>query len=152
MMGVGVPPNLGQILSMSYDKDIKINIVLGPENTQGTHIYDMICKFDELIERLEFGGLDVNLREPYGQPHVGNPFEKLLPVGYLYGMPQYRFENVIVTYWDVHYVEVESVNLYANGVISTDYPITRGHDPIYGQVLDQSHFLKSGRQQEQWLT
>lgn len=57
-----------------------------------------------------------------------------------------------IAYWDVHYVEVESVNLYANGVVSEDYPVTRGHDPIYGNVKDQGNYLKSGRQQEQWLS
>lgn len=55
---------------------------------------------------------------------------------------------MLVTYWDVHYVEVESVNLYANGLVSETYPVTAGHHPT-GFVLDQSHF-GVGRQSEQW--
>lgn len=70
-----------------------------------------------------------------------------------FGMPVYFLNRGLkVVYWDVHYVEVESVNLYANGVVSEDYPVTRGHDPVAGKVEDQSHFTKSGRVHEQWLT
>lgn len=42
-------------------------------------------------------------------------------------------------------------NLYANGVISETYPITKGHDPVEGKVEDQGHFQKSGRVRDQWL-
>lgn len=65
------------------------------------------------------------------------------------GMPSYNYRGMSVTYWDVHYVEVESVNLYANGSVSITYPITKGYDPS-GLVLDQSHF-PGGRIHEQWL-
>lgn len=51
----------------------------------------------------------------------------------------------------MHYTEVESVNLYANGRISHDYPITRGCSPD-GVVMGQEHFRHSGRQHPQWLT
>jgi hypothetical protein len=50
---------------------------------------------------------------------------------------------------DVHYVEVESVNLYANGQVSITYPITKGYDPS-GEVLPQYRF-PGGRIHEQWL-
>jgi len=36
-------------------------------------------------------------------------------------MPRYDYKGVDVTYWDVHYVRVESVILYANGNVSLDY-------------------------------
>ena len=50
---------------------------------------------------------------------------------------------------DVHYVEVESVNLYANGRVSITYPITKGYDPS-GVVFPQFTF-PGGRVHEQWL-
>lgn len=51
-------------------------------------------------------------------------------------------------YWDVHHVEVESVNLYANGRVSETYPITEGHSDK-GFVNPQWMF-PGGRLTEQW--
>jgi organic radical activating enzyme len=147
MMGSGEPPDLDRILAISQGKAIKINIVLGPENVKSR---DLMAT---LLELARIGIKTVNLREPYGQPHIGDPLAMWghEPFGYLYGMPRYDFAGMQVVYWDVHYVEVESVNLYANGVVSINYPITKGHDPKRGAVLDQSNFVTSGRRQEQWL-
>ena len=97
----------------------------------------------------------VNLREPYGQPHIGDPMARqgFKAAGERLGMPFYvwEFGGLDVMYWDVHYVEVESINLYANGRVSEDYPITRGHDAVTGKVLGQEHWRVAGRQQAQWL-
>ena len=121
-------------------------MVLGPENRERSHLLSM-------FRHLELLGIHkVNLREPYGQPHIGSPLDSWAELGRIqFGMPVYWVGAVEVTYWDVHFVEVESVNLYANGIVSVDYPITRGHDPIYGTVQGQEHFTKSGRVHEQWL-
>lgn len=147
MMGGGVP-DLEGIMRLSKFTP-KINVVLGPENA-GDHLEAFLVELDRI------GVKKVNLREPYGQPHVGNPLarerESRHVSGRRFGMPVYLFGNMEIMYWDVHYVEVESVNLYANGRISVDYPITRGHDEQTGKVLDQGNFKKSGRQQEQWLS
>lgn len=140
MMG-GPPPPIADILETCGPKmDIKVNIVLGPEN------YEEIPYTLRMLESM--GCLRVNLREPYGQPHVGCPIKEEF-VGDVLGMPLYRIGDMDVLYWDVHYCEVESINLYANGRISEDYPITRGHDPS-GMVLDQTNF-QQGRMREQWL-
>ena len=66
----------------------------------------------------------------------------------VHGMPTYDIDGCAVTYWDVHYVEVESVNLYATGRVSETYPITKGHAST-GQVLEQSNFTH-GRHMRQW--
>lgn len=125
--------------------DLKVNIVLCPEN------------FDEIEDSIwriaQTGIRRVNLREPYGQPHLGDPMKDTIAAVRRdrLGMPSYELWGVSVTYWDVHYVHVESVNLYANGRVSLDYPITRGHDDS-GNVLDQSNFNTSGRVTPQWVT
>ena len=143
MMG-GPPCDLPRILENHPMMDIKVNVVLGPENVK-KDIFDTleICSF--------YGVRRVNLREPYGQPHIGDPLEKLqIPVAkWTLGMPTYSWGFSEVTYWDVHYVEVESVNLYANGRVSITYPITKGYDPS-GEVLPQYRF-PGGRIHEQWL-
>ena len=145
MMGSGKPPDLPLILSNHPNMDIKINVVMGPENVGGGDIF-------KTLETLQgMNGRRGNLREPYGQPHIGDPLAKS-PATYVkqvLGMPSYDWGGLSVTYWDVHYVEVESVNLYANGKVSITYPITKGHDPS-GTVLPQV-FFPGGRIHEQWL-
>jgi hypothetical protein len=153
MMGHGEPPRLNDILDATQMwSDVKVNIVLGPENCGPDN--DIIKTIIDL-KNAEYSNnqfTKINLREPYGQPHVGNPLMRLdwlKPACYTYGMPTYNIGGIMVTYWDVHYVEVESINLYANGNISMTYPITKGYDDT-GIVLDQTHFT-GGRVREQWL-
>lgn len=141
-MGSGSPPDIQQILRLKPKMYVYINIVLCPELLVGGDIYNT-------FNRLADAGVKyVNLREPYGQPHVGNPMSS--PVGTRFGMPIYDWRGMSVMYWDVHRVEVESVNLYANGIVNETYSVTKGHDPS-GNVLSQEHWTRSGRHQEQWL-
>lgn len=148
MMGSGEPPDIAQVVKLCdkarWAEPPKVNVVLGPENHN-----DVIGT----ITRCEGAGIRrINLREPYGQPRVGNPLERLeiYRRDDVLGMPSYQLGMVRVTYWDVHYCEVESVNLYASGRVSEDYPITRGHAED-GDVRDQSNF-EHGRHREQWVT
>lgn len=144
MMGQGSPPNLLDVIeNTKHWTDTTINIVLGDENVSTGDIFGTINHISSLnVDK-------INLREPYGQPRIGNPLLHLQNVGEIYGNPYYFFGNTMVTYWDVHYTEVESVNLYANGRVSTDYPITRGHSDN-GAVFSQENFTK-GRHNNQWV-
>ncbi len=155
MMGSGFPPDIENIVylcreSYGWTEPPKVNVVLGPENTGLT----LRASGDILntIFRCKFAGVKrINLREPYGQPHVGNPLESFSDyrIDDVYGQPTYDICGVHVTYWDVHYCEIETVNLYANGRVSVDYPITRGYSDS-GDVKDQSNFTH-GRHREQWV-
>jgi hypothetical protein len=147
MMGQGTPPNIEKLLQATkHWTDFKVNIVLGDENVNGGDIHKTLA----ILEH--YGVPKVNLREPYGQAHIGNPLEKQSVCGNVFGNPCYYYENgMIVTYWDVHYTEVESINLYANGVVSNTYPITKGHDPVNGKVIDQNQWTK-GRHFKQWIS
>lgn len=158
-MGIGYPPKLSSIKSICDSggpiwDDIKINIVLCPEILENDDIWNTIYNLAYLDINT------INIREPYGQPHIGNPFNKYVPRyirKYLdtmhdtLGNKTYRYKRCNITYWDVHYTEVESVNLYANGIISETYPVTLGHDPVTGNVMGQEHFKTSGRIREQWV-
>lgn len=141
-MGIGKPPDIRAILALKSEMPVKVNIVLCPETVNSGDIEKTL---DALVEA---GVRVVNLREPYGQPHLGTPLTN--PVGERLGMPRYDWRGMDVTYWDVHYVEVESVNLYANGRVSETYPITKGHAPC-GSVRGQENFQSSGRVRQQWL-
>lgn len=146
-MGKGSPPNVREILRRHPNIRFKANVVLCPETVEG-EMPDVFKTIDRLAD---FGICTINLREPYGQTRIGNPIERLWifpQSGILLGMPYYQLGPVKVVYWDVHYVEVESVNLYANGIISETYPVTKGHHPT-GEVKDQTQF-KQGRQFPQW--
>lgn len=147
MMGSGYPPNVKQILERWPNIDFKINIVLGPENLFN---YDLLATLAILADA---GIKRVNLREPYGQPHIGNPMKRwgARKRSDVLGMPEYEYSGMSVVYWDVHYVEVESINLYANGNVSTTYPVTKGYDPKEGKVIPQDQWKRSGRQFEQWM-
>lgn len=144
-MGRGTPPDLAEILNQSEGLDIKVNVVLCPETVESGDLWKTLTIL------AGYGVKRVNLREPYGQPRIGDPLADRLPKwGEIFGMPQYQIGDTVITYWDVHYVEVESVNLYANGLVSTTYPVSLGHDPTVGKVLDQTNFKASGRQASQW--
>jgi molybdenum cofactor biosynthesis enzyme MoaA len=143
MMGSGEPPNITRILKNHPKMPIKVNIVMGPENVDNGDIFKTL----DILSGMDI--IRVNIREPYGQPHIGNPMPAEKFDHHTLGMPTYRWKGLQVTYWDVHYVEVESINLYANGRISLIYPITKGHDDK-GEVHEQSYF-PGGRIQEQWL-
>ena len=147
MMGLGKPPDFEKILQATkHWTDFKVNIVLGDENVKSGDIHKTLA----ILER--YGVPKVNLREPYGQSHIGNPLDGLSSCGSVFGNPFYFYDNgMIVTYWDVHYTEVESVNLYANGIVSNTYPVTKGHDPINGNVLSQENWTK-GRHFNQWVS
>lgn len=145
-MGCGTPPDLKRILKITEGKNVKANIVLCPETVNTGDIFDTL---DSLVE---LGFTKINLREPYGQPEVGDPIsDASIRVADVFGMPTYQYKGALVTYWDVHYVEVESVNLYANGEVSTTYPVTKGHCPVTGDVKGQEYFHTSGRVRDQWI-
>jgi hypothetical protein len=163
-MGQGCPPDIRAFMNedCKLSENLKLNIVLCPEILEGDDCCDLLNTLTTLnflaFERSMLKNnpsfkLKVNLREPYGQPHIGDPMPGFgfIRTGERLGMSQYNFGWLDVTYWDVHYVEVESVNLYANGNVSEDYPVTRGYDSELGVVRDQSNWDKPGRHVEQWV-
>lgn len=143
-MGQGNPPDIKAIVERFGHKRIKANVVLCPETVESGDVLVTVQKLSEI------GITKINLREPYGQAHIGDPFTMYTSMTNRFSMPVYQFGDAEVVYWDVHYVEVESVNLYANGEVSTTYPVTKGHCPETGKVLDQSHF-GHGRVNQQWV-
>lgn len=145
-MGQGTPLDMMRICHAAalYGVDVKLNVVLCPE-VPNTDLENTI----RIAKKL--GIKRINFREPYGQENIGDPFAKnLFPNKMVYGNPCYLIGGIECTYWDVHYTEVESINLYADGKISLDYPITRGHSDEHGDVKDQGQF-EQGRQRSQWI-
>ena len=131
--------------------DFKINIVLSSYN----------CN-DDLIETIQklnkIGIKKINLREPYGQPNMQNVLYQLFDKHNIVwdteksilGNKIANINGTQVCYWDVHYTEVQSINLYASGRISYDYCITLGHSDN-GKVYNQNEFLSEGRKFPQWV-
>lgn len=149
-MGRGYPPDIEAFLRRHPNFRVKGNVVLCPETVARDNMGR--SDLDATLEHFAFNKFKkVNIREPYGQSHIGDPLKgtQFDQIGTIYGMPIYNVYGMQVTYWDVHYVEVESVNLYANANVSVTYPVTKGHDPVLGTVFDQSNF-QIGRQFDQW--
>lgn len=148
MMG-GVPVNIREIIKQTKF-DFRINILLSSYNIINN---DLMATIDKLIDA---GTKKINLREPYGQPNMRSSLNKFLQKNKLtfthkiLGNDALTYRGCEICYWDVHYTEVESVNLYANGRVSNDYPITRGHD-VSGLVLSQDNWQFEGRKYQQWL-
>lgn len=146
MMGRGVPPRLERLLAVTahFEPPLKVNVVLGRESIG--------ADLEATLAGLERAGVRrVNLREPYGQPRVGDPLAARgdQPVESRYGQPVYRHGMLDVTYWDVHRARVNSINLYASGRVSSVYAVTLGHAPN-GEVAPQETF-PGGRLRGQWL-
>lgn len=140
----GKMPDIHRLASVVENKPWKINIVLTPRG---------LATLAQTIRDLtEAGFRSFNLREPYGQSHIGDPLaQTYTPTRFVHGMPIYRIGPARVCYWDVHYCHVESINLYASGRVSVDYPITRGHSET-GVVIGQEHFDGHKRRTAQWVS
>lgn len=144
----GPPPDLGYLADYADLSKFKVNMVLTPET----------ARFDEAVEMARLASMwgitRINLREPYGQPHIGCAFMGKPGGSVLQDtVPYWDFPgmNVRVFYWDVHTVAVRSVNVYANGRVSETYPITKGYDPS-GEVKRQEDFPMVGRHNAQWVS
>jgi hypothetical protein len=157
MMGSNQVPDLFKITRVT-PWPLKVNIVLSPYDV-GEKDEKPLPKLIRTIMGLQGCGIKkVNLREPYGQPNVGDPLAAFghKPSFFHLGMPVYEFTCIdappmLVCYWDVHYCEVESVNLYASGRVSVTYPITKGYTPE-GKVVPQSEWgTEHKRHFEQWV-
>ena len=144
MMGSGELPDIKLIVSQAMCP-VRINFVLSTFN-----IHDLP---NSLRYFKEVGIESVNIREPYGQPIVGNPFYNLEPEGMIHEMPYYSIDGLKVVYWDVNFCAVDSVNLYADGHTSISYLITKGCiSGDEGKVLAPSLNGEHKRIYDQWLS
>ena len=149
MMG-GEPVNIQKIIEHT-PFDFRINVLLSTKNVCNN---DLMLTIDKLIAA---GTKKINLREPYGQPNMRQALITFLQQNSLkfshkiFGNDALIYKGCEICYWDVHFTEVESVNLYANGRVSDDYPITRGHDAETGTVVSQDNWEFEGRKHQQWL-
>jgi hypothetical protein len=145
MMGAAAPADLAMITGKIDPGKLWVNVPLGRRNT-GEDLKQT------LLLLLHMGILRVNLRELYGQPHIGNPLNNsanFVRCGEIYGAPRYIYgpavRPMIVTYWDVHYVRVGSINLFANGHVSKEYAVTKAVDFDRGPVVAQPEDRSAGK-------
>lgn len=144
MMGGGEVPDIARVVNQA-SCPVRINFVLSPFN---------LSDLSFSLRHFKNCGIEsVNLREPYGQPLVGNPFANLEPDGYIHDMPFYSIDGLKVVYWDVNFCSVDSVNLYADGHVSIAYPITKGCiESDLGEVLKPKLYGEHQRIHRQWVS
>jgi molybdenum cofactor biosynthesis enzyme MoaA len=126
--GGGKPPGVWQWRTALWHTTFEVNVILLPEVLPGL--------WRTVAELINARVPRVNLREPYGFQRAGNPMMPALPDKHLFGQPQYSMGTTVLTYWDVYRVQIQSVNLFANGRVTTDYAVTRGYHPD-GKVIEQ---------------
>jgi MoaA/NifB/PqqE/SkfB family radical SAM enzyme len=117
MMGVPRPPDLAQILRRAQ-VPVKVSCVVTGDNGAGMR---------EFLEACQVLGIRrVVLRKLYGERRT---WRKLLPRsrlglvrrGAFRGNPVYDFYGMEVTLWDFDRAQVQSINLFSTGEISTAY-------------------------------
>jgi molybdenum cofactor biosynthesis enzyme MoaA len=66
------------------------------------------------------------LRKPWQELSGPDPLPGRSPVRWFAGNPVYEVEGMEVTVWDFHHTALPCVNLYADGVVDTDYELAGG--------------------------
>lgn len=128
MMGIPGPPNLKEIMHLATIP-IKISCLLTAENEAE------IPEF--LIHCHRLGIQRVVLRTPFGkskyQSHIR--WDQLLlshklpikPRGEFRSNPVFDFQEMEITLWDFEQSASRSINLFASGLISSDYLLTKAN-------------------------
>jgi MoaA/NifB/PqqE/SkfB family radical SAM enzyme len=117
MMGVPGPPDLSEIIRQSAIP-IKISCLVTVENSADIPQFLARCR--------GLGVRRVVLRKPFGETR---PWNRLIPLQSLALIPQaayranpvYDIQGMEVTLWDFHQSTSKSTNLFASGVISSNY-------------------------------
>jgi molybdenum cofactor biosynthesis enzyme MoaA len=120
MMGVPKTPNLPQILQQATIP-VKISCLVTAENAAEIPQFLTRCQ-NLMIQR-------VVLRKRFGER---KPWDALLPTYQLFLNPQdkyrsnpiYAFRGMEVTLWDFDQSSSKSINLFASGLISSNYLLT----------------------------
>ncbi len=112
MTGVRRMPDLAEIVRRARIP-IKISCVLTRHN---------VDQVPDLLTRCQRIGIRrVALRECYGNPVPWRPPAAMRPVGEYRGNPVYDYHGLQVTYWRFEHSACTSLNLFADGSISSEY-------------------------------
>lgn len=118
MTGVRRMPDLDAILRRARIP-VKISCVIGPENaSQVPAFLDQCHRLG--IKRLVF-------RQQFGSPVSWQPPPTLKQIGTYRDNPVYDDAGMQVTYWNFGRTTASSLNLFANGSISTEYLLALYH-------------------------
>jgi MoaA/NifB/PqqE/SkfB family radical SAM enzyme len=118
MTGVRRMPDLAAILRQACIP-IKISCVLGRENVSQVPSFLAHChRLD--VKRVVF-------RLQYGNPVLWHPPAMLRQVGTYRGNLVYDHDGIQVTFWRFGHTLASSINLFADGSISTEYLLAKHH-------------------------
>jgi pyruvate-formate lyase-activating enzyme len=129
MTGVRTMPDLDAILCRARIP-VKISCVLGQDNV------DQVPAFLAQCRRL--GIRRVAFREQFGNPIPWQPPSTLKRVGTFHNNPVYDDGGIQVTYWNFDRATTSSLNLFADGSISTAYLLAR-HTPRHNTLKRASY-------------
>jgi molybdenum cofactor biosynthesis enzyme MoaA len=116
MTGSRHMPDLAAILRAARIP-IKVSCVIGEQNAH---------QIDDFVARCHSIGVRrLALRQLYGDNRQWPILSDLEPVYYFRGNPVYDYFGVQVTYWHFEHTTTTSLNLFADGTISSEYLLTR---------------------------
>jgi molybdenum cofactor biosynthesis enzyme MoaA len=121
MMGVPGPPDLGEIMHQATIP-IKISCLASAENAVELPSFLQCCQ--------DLGVQRVILRKRFGEPRPWDvliPFQKLnlIPKSSYRSNQVYDFLGMEVTLWEFDQSTSTSINLFASGLISSSYLLTK---------------------------
>ncbi|MFZ6027500.1 MAG: radical SAM protein [Chloroflexota bacterium] len=115
MMGVTGVPRLPAILARCTVR-VKLSCIVTEQNAPEMESYLATCH--------RMGVRRVVLRKPFGEKFAAQAqLASLLghPTGHFYSCMVYAFKGMEVTLWDFVHTDIESINLFSTGEVSSNY-------------------------------
>jgi MoaA/NifB/PqqE/SkfB family radical SAM enzyme len=121
LMGVPDIPDIARIVEQA-GIPVKLSMLLSEENVSEIPQYIRFCA--------EIGVKRVVLRRRYGETREREILKEIQPLRFYRNNPVYNIEGVEVTYWIFETTTSTSLNLYADGTLSTSYLLAQS--PEFG--------------------
>lgn len=115
MMGVPQVPDLGRLLERA-EIPVKVSCIINEHNAHEVEPF--------LLRLSELGVQRVVLRRLYGDTRTWDILPGLTPVRYYRENPVYEIYGMEVTWWNFETTTSRSINLFADGTLSTEYLLT----------------------------
>jgi hypothetical protein len=116
IMGVQNPPDLAEILRQTR-VPVKVSCLTDHNNAVQIPVFLSLCQ--------EIGVQRLVLRKLFGDQRTWGDLLTVVPEwsqrGAYRGNPVYDYQGMEVTLWDFDRTESTSINLFANGTLSTEY-------------------------------
>lgn len=125
--GVSTMPDIGAIAAKTKPK-IKLSCVLTPDNIH--EVEDYLAQAADLgVERVALRpAFFPNQNDTKRLPVLPKPLDQLSPISYHCSNPVFEINGMEVTYWTFDQTSGKSLNLFANGLLSDKYLLSKAQE------------------------